>query len=246
MKQLLIAAVLVLGLSASAQEIGTEIAPVTPSSGAQTPPPEQQPQATTPPPSQPKPGGYVYRPQGKGGSTSSPSTPAEPTWQGPKASAASGDFGIRAGFGASGSIAAPSTAAAVAAYSAPTVGIAYFGSDSFKLLVDLGVGFNLGVSSGNMFLGASALLGFDYLFRTPADALRPFFHLGANFSLATAGSDPTIGFGLQVGFGAEYFLNPSFSLNGRMLLALPMAVPGGDFVIGAYTLTPGVGATWYF
>lgn len=241
MKHAVLAAVLALGFSVSAQEIGTEITPVTPASGAETPPPEPQP--TTPPPSQPKPGGYVYRPQGKGGSTSS-STPAAPTWTGPKLSAASGDLGLRAGFGASGSLSIPSSSAAVSAYSAPTVGIAYFGSDSFKLLFDLGVGF--GLNSGQTFFGASALLGFDYLFRTPGDALRPFFHLAGTFNLATAGSDPIIGFGAQLGFGAEYFLNPSFSLSGRMLIAVPMAVPGGDFVLGVFTVTPGVGATWYF
>ena len=93
-------------------------------------------------------------------------------------------------------------------------------------------------------IALSATLGFDYLFRTPADALRPFFHLGGFFSMAGS-TNLLVGFGAQLGFGAEYFFNPAFSVNGRLLLSVPMAIPG-NFVLGIFTVTPGVGATWYF
>ncbi len=235
MKQLLVAVVMCVGLAASAQEIGTEINPVTPTSGAQTPPPEPQPSGPEPTPP-PQKTGYQYRPRGQQQAEQAPS------WSGTKVSASSGDFGLRASFGASGATSIP-TSSTGASVAAPSVGIAYFATDSFKLLADLGVGFAL--TGSNPLLALGATVGFDYLFRTPGEALRPFFHFAGSFSLSGSLSNPLIGFGAQLGFGAEYFFSPSFSLNGRLLLAVPMAVPGGNFVLGIFTVTPGVGATWY-
>lgn len=225
MKQLVLTfAVLVAG-SALAQEIGTEITPTTPTSGVQN-----QNQNQNPPPEQPK-GGYVYKPKGAAGSSS------EPTFTGTKVSAASGDFGIRAGFDA-----AVASAGITTSLGGPSVGISYFASDSFKLLVDLGLG--LGITSRATTFSVSTTLGFDLLFRNPGDALRPFFHFAALFGLNSLGNSTEVGFGAQLGFGAEYFFNPAFAVNGRLMLAVPMAVPGGNFAVGLI-LVPAVGATWY-
>ena len=122
------------------------------------------------------------------------------------------------------------------------MGIAYFAGDAFKLLVDLG--FGLGLVGSNALFAVSTTLGFDYLFRTPGDVLRPFFHFAGSFTLSSSGSNALVGFGAQLGFGAEYFFNPAFSVNGRLMLAVPMSA-NGNFVLGIFTVTPGVGATWY-
>ncbi len=237
MKKLALLAALVSSLS-FAQEIGTEISPTTPTSGAGTQPQQtQQPQQTPPPENK---GGYVYKPKGAKEKEEAAAASA-PTFTGTKVSAASGDFGIRAGFGTTASFdpTAPATSAA------PLIGISYMGSDGFKLLLD--VGFGLGIAGSAMSYSVGANVGFDYLFRTPGEALRPFFHFSGQFGMSARGSnDPDFTFGAQLGFGAEYFLNPGFSINGRLILAVPMKLAQGSFTMQLFTLTPGVGATWYF
>jgi hypothetical protein len=228
----LIVSVLVAG-NVFAQEIGTEITPSTPNSGVQPQPQNNPPPANNDPPKS----GYVYKP--KGSENASSGTPGTPAFTGTKVSASSGDFGIRAGFGASGT---PSLATgAGTTVAAPSVGIAYFAGDAFKLLVDLGFGMILNSSTP---FALNATLGFDYMFRTPADAMRPFFHAAASFLMAGGSSNLNVGFGAQLGFGAEYFFAPAFAVNARLLLAVPMSVANG-FVLGLFTVTPGVGATWY-
>lgn len=236
MKSILTAVVLIVSGAAFAQEIGTEITPTTPSSGVNQQNTNTQQNSNPPPQNNEQKGGYVYKPKG-----SKEEAAAAATFTGTKVSAASGDFGLRASFGASGSVGLPDRASPTVA--APSIGIAYFASDSFKLLIDLG--FGLGISNSFAF-SAGLGVGFDYLFRTPGDALRPFFHLAANFGIAGGSSSVDVTFGAQLGFGAEYFFSPSFSVNGRLLLVAPMALPGGNFVLGIFSLTPGVGATWYF
>lgn len=237
MKRFLFVAVVAVAGAAFAQEIGTEITPVTPTSGAGNTSTSTSSSSTSSTSSQPEQkSGYVYKPKG------AKEEAAKPTWDGTKVSASGGDFGLRAGFGASGSTALPASSSGGAAVAAPSVGISFMAADSFKLLVDLG--FGMGMVGSSVLLALNATLGFDYLFRTPGDALRPFFHFAGFFSMAGS-SNFVVGFGAQLGFGAEYFFNPAFSVNGRLLLAVPMAVPG-DFVLGIFTVTPGVGATWYF
>jgi hypothetical protein len=233
--QLVLALVIVVAGSALAQEIGTEITPTTPTSGVQP-----QPTTTTTPPPQndPPKSGYVYKPKGakeEGGTSSS----GAPSFTGNKVSASSGDFGIRAGFGATFTPGLSTASGATVA--APNLGISYFAADAFKLMIDLGFGMIL--SSSTPF-ALNAVVGFDYLFRTPGDAMRPFFHFAGLFTMAGGGSNIGVGFGAQVGFGAEFFFHPSFSVNGRMMIAVPMSVANG-FIVGIFTLTPGVGATWY-
>lgn len=232
MKRLVLAVACLAANLVLAQEIGTEINPVTPSSGVQPQPEQVQPQGA------PQRSGSSYQPRGRQGGAAE-----KPSWSGTKASAAEGDFGLRAGFGASGAALLPTGSGASASIAAPAVGIAYFASDSFKLLLDLGAGFV--VASSNALFAASAVVGFDYMFRSPAEALRPFFHAAGFFGLAGSPSSIGFNFGAQLGFGAEYFLSPAFSLNGRLLLSVPVALPNGNFVLGVFTLSPGVGATWY-
>ncbi len=232
MKQLVIALAVLVSGGAVAQEIGTEITPTTPSSGVQ-----QQPAQNNPPPADQQKSGYVYKPRGADGSNAAS---GEPTFAGNKVSASSGDFGIRAGFGSTATLPSLATGTGTTV-AAPTVGIAYFASDAFKLLFDLGFGMILNSSTP---FALNASVGFDYMFRSPADAMRPFFHAAASFLMAGGGSSIGVGFGAQLGFGAEYFFAPPFSVNARLLLAVPMSVANG-FVLGLFTVTPGVGATWY-
>ncbi len=230
MRQLLLALAVLVSGSALAQEIGTEITPSTPSSGVQ-----QQPAQNNPPPAEQK-SGYVYKPKG---AENASAASGQPGFTGTKVSASSGDFGIRAGFG--GGMSLPSTSPTAAApLAAPSVGIAYFAGDAFKLLVDVGFGL---VLSSNPSFAMNATLGFDYLFRTPAEAMRPFIHVAASFLLGGNGSN--IGLGAQVGFGAEYFFTREFAVNARLLLAVPMSL-SNTFLLGLFTFQPGVGGTWYF
>lgn len=244
MKKLAFAVVVLVGSVAFAQEIGTEITPVTPGSGVQQPnenpyaQPNQGQQQQQPKQGDQKQGtGYTYKPRGQG-------SKAEPTFEGPKVSAAGGDFGIRAGFGASGATSVPTGTGATGGVAAPTVGIAFMGTDNVKLLAD--IGFGMAVVGSNVPFALGVTVGIDYLARNPGDALRPLFHFGASFNLASAGSTVGIGFGAQVGGGAEYFFSPHFSVNGRLLISVPMSVANDNFILGIFTLTPGVGATWYF
>ncbi|MFT3708633.1 MAG: hypothetical protein QM817_13360 [Archangium sp.] len=179
---------------------------------------------------------------GNGSSTYKPKPrDGEKTFEGNAVAAQSGAFGIRAGFGASGSVGVPVGNAGVAA---PSLGVAYMATDAFKLLIDVGFGFGI---ANNFSYAISAAFGFDYLLRTPGDALRPFIHFAASFGMSGTGSgDPGIGFGANVGFGAEYFFSPSFSVNGRLMVSVPMAVNGSGFVLAIVSVTPGVGATFYF
>ena len=238
MKRALFAVVLSLSMVAFGQEIGTEINNIGPSATTNTNNTSGGDQnANTN-------GGNANANANSGGSsTYKPKAKEGAKFEGTKAAASGGDFGIRAGFGASGSTSLPTGPAAAATVAAPAVGIAFMASDSFKLLID--VGFGLGIVGAGAFFALSTNIGFDYLFRTPGDALRPFFHFAGNFNLA--GSNTVgIGFGAQLGFGAEYFMSPSFSFNGRLMLAVPMAVFGAGITLGIFTVTPGVGATWYF
>ena len=154
-------------------------------------------------------------------------------------SAGAGAFGIRGSF--SGTTFSIPTASAGGG--GTSVGVAYFASNGFKLLFDLGFGL---ASLGNELTYAlNALVGFDLLFRSTADALRPFIHASAFFSLNGA-NQVVPGFGVQLGGGAEYFFSKHFSMNGRLLLAVPMALANGVFAIAITTVSPAVGATWYF
>ena len=235
MKSLALAVLVVAG-SAFAQEIGTEITPTTPNSGVQ--------QNNPPPPPQEPKSGYVYKPKGAKDEGGSATASAAPGFTGNKVSASSGDFGIRAGFSSSINLntgSSSSTAALAGLLSGPGVGIAYFASDPFKLLVDLQ--FGMLISGSSLLMSVGTVIGFDYLFRTPADALRPFVHFAGTFNLLSFGSALLVNFGAQVGFGAEYFFNPAFSVNGRMMLSVPMAA-SNSFVI-AFIVVPAIGATWY-
>jgi hypothetical protein len=205
---------LVLSSAGFAQEIGTEISPVAPTSSAT--PTEQ---------------GATARP---GSVTARDAT----------ATATAGTFGIRAGFGSSSASSLLTASGSTVSVGAPFVGASYLLSNSFKLLVDLG--FGLGVFGSGTAWSLGAAVGFELLFRTPADALRPLVYGQASFGLAGSSGDPSVRFGVELGGGAEYFLSPSFAIHGKIGLAVPMTVAGSNFVLGIFTLSPGLGATFYF
>jgi hypothetical protein len=244
-KKLAVVAVVLVASLSFAQEIGTEITPVTPNSNNNSNTNNNNNNN-----SNNNANSNANNGNSNSGSSSSTYKPKprdgerEKTFEGQALAAQGGAFGIRAGFGASGSTTVPTTSATASALAAPTVGIAFMATDSFKLLVDLG--FGMGLVGSNVIFAVGTTIGFDLLFRTPGDALRPFFHAGGSFNLLAASSNPSIGFGAQLGVGAEYFFSPSFSINGRLLLAVPMAIAGSNFVLGIFTVSPGVGATWYF
>lgn len=242
MKKLFAVAVVLVSAVAFAQEIGTEITPVTPSSGATTPAPADNPYAQpnqgtqTQPQQQPQQKqGYQYRPSGQKANT--------PTFEGPKVSAASGDFGIRAGFGASGSTSVSGTGTALS-IGAPSVGISYWATDEAALNFDLGFGVAI-PERGDPPVALMAKIGLDYHFRNPGVALRPLFAVAASFNMLLVGGNANIGVSAELGGGAAYFFSPSFSLTGKLMLSVPM-VFSPNFSIAFFTLTPGVAASWYF
>ena len=224
MKNLIVAAVMVLGLSAFAQEIGSEIKPGTTDPKTNTTTTYDNPYATPPTP----------------GTT--PATGNAGAAVGLPLSAGKGAFGIRAGFGSAG-LALPSGTGATATVGAPTVGLTYWASDGLSLLFD--VGFGLGIVGSNTLVALSAGIGIDYHGRTPLVALRPLFNFGASFGLAAVGNNLIPGLTVNVGGGAEYFLSPNFSFRGTVGVGVPMSF-ANNVVFGIFTFTPGVGASFYF
>ncbi len=224
MKKLLAVIVLVLGAVASAQEIGTEIAPSTPGSVA----PQGQPQQKS---------GYVYRPSGQRANG--------PSFEGPKLSAGSGDVGIRAGFTASGPTTVSGTGSGTGVFvPTPLVGLSFWAADGAALNVDLGFGMVI-PERGDPPLAFTVKLGLDYHFRNPGAALRPLFAVAAAFNMTLVGGNALIGASAEVGGGAAYFFSPSFSLTGKLLVSVPMVL-SPSFSLAIFTLTPGLSASWYF
>lgn len=239
----LFALVTVVSTVAFAQEIGTEISPVTPEPSPTVRQPEYTQPADNPyaQPQQPQPAaqpqrssGYQYRPAGK--------RPSEPSYEGPKQSAGEGDFGIRGGFGPSGSTSV--AAGATVSLGAPFVGISYWATDQATLNIDLGFGIGLG-GRGAVPVALGAKLGLDYHGRNPGASLRPLFALGASFNMTLVGSSAAVAISAEIGGGAAYFFSPSFSLTGKLLLSVPMTVSPG-FSIAFFSLSPGMTASWYF
>ncbi|MEW6434189.1 MAG: hypothetical protein AB1730_22030 [Myxococcota bacterium] len=240
MKKRLAVAVMFVSALSFAQEIGTEITPVTPNSSATTPAPADNPYAQPnqgQPPQQPQQQkqGYQYRPSGQKADT--------PSFEGPRVSAAAGDFGIRAGFGASGSTSVSGSGATLS-IGAPAVGISYWATDEAALSFDLGFGMAI-PERGDPPVALLAKVGLDYHFRNPGLALRPLFAVAASFNMLLVGGNATIGVSAELGGGAAYFFSPSFSITGKLLLSVPMTF-SPNFSIAFFTLTPGVAASWYF
>lgn len=232
MKRLCVAVVVAMSAVAVAQEIGTEITPVTPDNKPRpVNQPNDNPYATQP--TQPPAGDRAdARP-----------APAAPVDAGAQRSAGKGAFGIRGTFGGQ-SVGASRVGMGATPIEVGTVGLAYWGSDNFALLFDLG--FGLGITGGGANIGLAALVGMDYLFRTTSDALRPLFHLQAGVASTIA---PDLGSALAltatVGGGAAYFFSPNFSLTGRLGLGFRLPFASGQTTV-LTTLTPAVGAAWYF
>ena len=228
MKRLCVVVLVTLSSMAVAQEIGTEITPVTPDNKPKpVNQPNDNPYATQPPanPENPKAG-----------------APVAPTDAGGERSAGKGAFGIRATFGGQ-SVPVVGRGTAAAPAETGTIGLAYWASDNLTMLFDLG--FGLGISGGGVLLGFGAGIGMDYHFRTSADALRPLINVQVGVGSAISAD---IGNALQLtaqfGGGAAYFFNPHFSVSGRIGLGLRLPFSTGSTTLT--TFTPAVGAAWYF
>lgn len=232
MKRLCVAVVVALSSIAVAQEIGTEITPVTPGSNPNTTTPANQPNdnpyANNPPPGD-KPGDQKAAPKAAASTDG-------------LLSAGKGAFGVRATFGGQ-AVGIAGRGVAAPPVDTGTVGLAYWGSDNFTLLFDLG--FGMGISGGGVLIGFGAMVGMDYHFRTPADALRPLINVQVGLGSAISSDiGNAMQLSAQVGGGAEYFFSPSFSVSGRVGLGLRLPFSTGSMTLT--TFTPAVGAAWYF
>lgn len=219
--------VVLVGATVQAQEIGTEITPVTPDN--------------RPPPNNSQPNDNPYATQPKETDNAKPAEKAKaaaPMAEG--GSADKGAFGIRATFGGQGVPTGGGTGNV--ALPTGTVGLSYWATEQFTLLFDLGFGMSVRGAFG---LGFGVTVGMDYHFRTAADSLRPLINLQVGLG-APITSNIGAGMGLfgQFGGGAEYFFSPSFSLSGRLGLGFALSFDGGAFTLT--TFTPAVGAAWYF
>jgi hypothetical protein len=244
-KRLCVAVLLLVGTSVWAQEIGTELTPVTPDSSANKPKQE-------PPPDTSNQGGTSEsNPWGKksDGSQSSskkkdeakkaaaaPEVPREGM-----VSAGAGAFGIRGTIGGGDGVPSLATGGA-AAPSIGSIGIAYWATDGFSLLFDAGFGMAV---SPSFALGFSAVVGMDYHFGAVTDALRPLFNLQVGV-VTGLGGDPIASMALtaQAAGGAAYFFNPHFSLTGRIGLGFRLGFANSAVVFAL--VTPSIGAAWYF
>ena len=228
MKRLCVAVVVMLSSMVMAQEIGTEIIPVTPDN-------------------KPKP---VNQPNDNPYATQPPANPESPKAGAPVSavdtgvrSAGKGAFGIGATFNGQ-SIGSSRSGTGATPIEAGSVGLAYWASDSVAMLFDLG--FGIGIAGSGVGIGFGASLGMDYHFRTSTDSLRPLFHIRAGISSQISsdiGNSLVLGAG--VGGGAAYFFSPHFSLTGRVLLGLRLPFASGQSIV-LTTLSPAVGAAWYF
>lgn len=227
MKRLCLAVVLSFGSSVVAQEIGTEITPVTPGDSK---------------PNQPNDNPYANQggqtPEKKGGEA-----PSAASLSG-RASAGAGAFGIRATFaGQALALTGAGGTAGAAPVDTGSVGLSYWATDGFTLLFDLG--FGLGLSGASVLVGFGATVGMDYHFRTPADALRPLLNVQVGIGSAISGDiGNAIELSARVAGGAEYFFSPSFSISGRVGLGLRLGLATSRMTLA--TFTPSVGAAWYF
>lgn len=225
-KRVLVAVVLACGVVAQAQEIGTEITPVTPGGASEQPKPNQ-----------PSDNPYAAQP------TDKPAPKAEAPSAAGQLSARQGAFGIRASFSGQSIGLITTGGAGAAPVDTGSAGLSYWATDAFTLLFDLG--FGLGLSGASVLVGFGATVGMDYHFRTAADALRPLINVQVGIGSAIAADiGNAMQLSAQFGGGAEYFFSPSFSIVGKVGLGLRVGFASSRLTL--MTFTPSVGAAWYF
>jgi hypothetical protein len=121
----------------------------------------------------------------------------------------------------------------------PMVGARFFATDQVAINAMLGLGM--------AFTGATTAVGFgigggvDFFLRT-SGSLRPFVGGELRFAKTVATVDQ-FGLTFAAGGGAEYWFSDNFSLDGRALIAVPVAFNVGTLFM---TVTPAVGANFYF
>jgi hypothetical protein len=243
-KRLCVSVMLLVGTSVLAQEIGTEITPVTPDSSAnkpkqEPPPPDDTTSNQNTGSTEPNPWSSKSSSSGKKKDEAKKAAAAEVSREG-MVSAGAGMFGLRGTMG--GGQVVPSTGGAQTAPSLGSVGLSYWATDGFTLLVDVGFGMAL---SQSFAIGFGASVGMDYHFGAVTDALRPLLNVQVGIGTGLGG-DPIASMALtaQVAGGAEYFFSPHFSLTGRLGLGFRLGFGNGAAALAL--LTPAIGAAWYF
>ncbi len=247
MIRLFVALVCVSSSLALAQEIGTEIQPVTPKSGGATPPPQTpppaQPAAQTPPPQYDNP--YGNAPPASKTETPAPAPVAKPD-DGSIKSAGAFSFGFHGSLGGTASVTAPSVtvskSTAVISPLAPTLGISFFVADSIALTLDFGMG--VGITNAGAAVGFGSALGLEVQLRGPTAALRPLIIAQFGFSKAISAADNDFFLVGNLGAGAAYYFSPHFSVDLKALVSIPVALQTG--FVSIVTVTPGAGVSLYF
>jgi hypothetical protein len=127
----------------------------------------------------------------------------------------------------------------------PTIGFMYFPTDALALTFD--AGFAVVSGAGTTLYGMSAGIGVRIYVGQLAH-LRPFLAGGFNFSKAIDnGANSIFGLGIDVGAGVQYWLSESFSLDALAVLDVPMQFQSGNpAVVSIATVTPAIGATFFF
>lgn len=233
MKRLFSLMVVMAWASASAQEIGTEI------------PPEQvqQDPAPTPPPtsydnpySQP-----VQAPATTTQGTANAADPAEASVGGGTPGPRAGAFGVRASFNGGTIPIAPATSAQPAA-AVPTLGLTFMATDGMALNFDVGLGLGIG---SNFSYGFGLGVGVNAYLGSAAKPIRPFVTGNVAFGKQLSRASDDFALSISAGGGAEYWFSDYFSLNGQLLVGVPLNLKQMN-VISIGTFQPGIGATFYF
>ncbi len=216
MKRMVVVVCALVSASVFAQEIGTELPPEPP------PPPAREPTRydNTPP-------AQTAQPQSaQAGMVQPASVP------GPRA----GAFGISSGF--SGNAVPGGVGGSV-----PTFGLRYLATDSMALRFDVGAGLGF----GNTFLfGFGVGFGVEAYLGSAEKPLRPFLGGGVDLGMPLSREFGNLSLAFELGGGAEYFFSDHFSLQGRLMLGLPIADLEDADQLSLTTFTPGLRANFYF
>lgn len=225
MKKFVTVVCVLAGVGAQAQEIGTELP------ADQT----QNTQGTST-------GQTNYdNPYGQPATTTTPTTtqPGAPAASAPAAVATPGPrkgaFGIRASFagGGAGTTGGPSG----------TFALRYLATEA--MAVDFDVGLGVGLAGSRLNFGFGLGFGITAYMGSKDKPIRPLFTGGVSLGKVVSNTFNDFGMNIAVGGGGEYWFNDHFSVDGKLLVGVPIAFTS-TLALFAGTFTPSVGANFYF
>ncbi len=217
MKRMVVVLCALVSAAVSAQEIGTEL-PGDPPGRAPT-------RYDNTPPAQGE-GQQAQSSQAAAGSAAQTGVP------GPKG----GTFGISSGFTGSG---VPGAIGGTV----PAFGLRYLATDSLALRFDVGAGLGF----GNTFLFGFGLgFGIESYMGSADKPLRPFIGAGIDLGMPLSREVGNLSLAIEAGGGAEYWFSDHFSLQGRLMVGLPIADLEDADQLTLATFTPGLRANFYF